>query len=406
MYGQWGHDPRIDDPECEPFEIPMQGLGLFACRRDAWPGLNPRLRGFGAEEGYLHEKVRQRGGRVLCHPQLGWLHRFSRPAGPSYPNIWEDRVRNYHIAWSEIGWDLAPVRSHFHELLGSDVDTDALLERARGQAEHPLNAFDGVFCLAGEDAAGGSHAHPTGISWRVERLVPGPGPGPEHRRLAGWRDAVSRAARRCYQHLLLLDADAAGGRVNVPSLSERDWDVCLLPDGSEGIPALDPGPGATLTGVAVAVHERAYKRLLADLPSDEAGQAEFLATWGSVDRYLVRNIADGTLAAIRPLPVGPGRDRPRRAAGVEIAELPDGLIVRQAGPPRIHQLNNTASAILDLCDGQRTLAQIAEVLAGAFGLETPPLAEAAACVAELRGNGVLVERAHYPAEIHLRPSES
>jgi len=158
--------------------------------------------------------------------------------------------------------------------------------------------------------------------------------------------------------------------------------------------------------VAVGVHERAYKRLLADLPSDEAGQAEFLATWGSVDRYLVRNIADGALAAIQPLPVGPGRDRPRRAAGVEIVELPDGLIVRQAEPPRIYQLNNTASAVLDLCDGQRTLAQIAEVLAEAFGLESPPLAEAAACVTELRGNGVLVERAHYPAEIRLRPPES
>lgn len=29
--------------------------------------------GFGGEEGYLQEKFRQRGGRVLCHPQLGWL---------------------------------------------------------------------------------------------------------------------------------------------------------------------------------------------------------------------------------------------------------------------------------------------------------------------------------------------
>jgi hypothetical protein len=122
MFGQWDRDPRIDEPGCEPFEIPMQGLGLFACRRDAWPGLNPRLRGFGGEEGYLHEKFRQRGGRVLCHPQLGWLHRFSRPAGVPYPNNWQDRVRNYAIAWSEIGWDLAPVRSHFTELLGCDLD--------------------------------------------------------------------------------------------------------------------------------------------------------------------------------------------------------------------------------------------------------------------------------------------
>jgi hypothetical protein len=69
----------------------------------------------------------------------------------------------------------------------------------------------------------------------------------------------------------------------------------------------------------------------------------------------------------------------------------------------MHQLNNTASVILDLCDEQRTLVQIAEVLAEAFELEGPPLQEVAACVAELRGTGVLLDRAHYPAEIRARP---
>ena len=86
MFGQWERDPRLDDPGREPFEIAMQGLGLFACRRSAWPGLNPRLRGFGGEEGYLHERFRRRGGRVLCHPRLGWAHRFARPIGIPYPN--------------------------------------------------------------------------------------------------------------------------------------------------------------------------------------------------------------------------------------------------------------------------------------------------------------------------------
>ena len=401
MYGQWGRDSRIDDPDCGPFEISMQGLGLFACRKDAWPGLNPRLRGFGGEEGYLHEKIRQRGGRVLCHPQLGWLHRFSRPAGSPYPNTWVDRVRNYHIAWSEIGWDLAPVGSHFRELLGSDADT--LLDRARVQAEHPLNAFDGVFGLAGEGTTGDSRAHPPEVSWRIERIAAGQAPGPAHRRLSGWHEAVRRAALRGYQHLLLLDGDAAAGHVPVPSLTERDWDICLLPNGGGPIQALDFSPNGTLAGLAVGVHERAYKRLLADLPADEAGQAEFVATWGSVDGYLLRSIADGTLTAIQPLPVGPAQDRPRRAAGIELAELPDGFIVRQAEPPRVHQLNNTASVILDLCDEQRTVIEIAEMLAGAFGLEGPPLQEVAACVAELRRTGVLLDRAHYPAEIRVRP---
>jgi hypothetical protein len=34
MFGQWGRDPRIDEPGCEPFEIATQGLGVFACRRE------------------------------------------------------------------------------------------------------------------------------------------------------------------------------------------------------------------------------------------------------------------------------------------------------------------------------------------------------------------------------------
>jgi hypothetical protein len=63
------------------------------------------------------------------------------------------------------------VRSHFRELLGSGLEADGLLERARQQAEHPMNVFDGVFCLAGE-VGGDSHAHPPEISWRIEHLVP------------------------------------------------------------------------------------------------------------------------------------------------------------------------------------------------------------------------------------------
>jgi len=87
-------------------------------------------------------------------------------------------------------------------------------------------------------------------------------------------------------------------------------------------------------------------------------------------------------------------DRPQRAAGIEIAELGRGLLVRQAEPPRVHQLNNTASIVLELCDGHHTVAEIAGALAGAFTLDAPPLDEAAACVAGLRRAGVLAGRDH------------
>ena len=118
MYGCWACDERGKDPEAPPFEIPMQGLGLFACRRAAWPGFNPKFRGFGGEEGYIHEKFRQRGGRALCLPFLRWMHRFNRPLGTPFPNKWEDRIRNYVIGFQELGLGTSEIEKHFTMLLG------------------------------------------------------------------------------------------------------------------------------------------------------------------------------------------------------------------------------------------------------------------------------------------------
>jgi glycosyltransferase involved in cell wall biosynthesis len=118
MFGQWANDPAGEDPDGPPFDIPFQGLGVFACSRNAWPGFNPGFRGFGGEEGYFHEKFRQAGGRTLCLPSLRWLHRFGRPMGVPYPNKWEDRIRNYLIGFDEVGWDTKEMQAHFGELLG------------------------------------------------------------------------------------------------------------------------------------------------------------------------------------------------------------------------------------------------------------------------------------------------
>ena len=121
MYGRWACDERGKDPDAAPFEIPMQGMGVFACRRAAWPGFNPNFRGFGGEEGYIHEKFRQRGGRTLCLPFLRWMHRFNRPNGVPYPNTWQDRIRNYVIGFRELGLATGPMEEHFSTLLGNDV---------------------------------------------------------------------------------------------------------------------------------------------------------------------------------------------------------------------------------------------------------------------------------------------
>ena len=131
MYGTWESSAEGTDPEHPPFEIPMQGLGLFACRREAWPGFNPAFRGFGGEEGYIHEKFRQRGGRTLCLPFLRWMHRFVRPLGIPYANLWEDRVRNYWIGFLELGWDTAPIAEHFEAFVGGGVGAAIVAKVAR-----------------------------------------------------------------------------------------------------------------------------------------------------------------------------------------------------------------------------------------------------------------------------------
>ena len=116
MYGTWGHLPRGKDKEGQAFPIHMHGLGLFACRSKAWPGFSPLFKGFGGEEGYIHEKFKQAGGKTWCLPWLRWLHRFDRPRGNVYPLHIEERIRNYAFGWLEIGRDLEPVAEHFEEL--------------------------------------------------------------------------------------------------------------------------------------------------------------------------------------------------------------------------------------------------------------------------------------------------
>lgn len=101
--GVWVHDPRGLDPAGAPFEIMQQGTGAFAVRRAAWPGFHPGFAGHGGNETYLMERIRERGGRVICLPALRWIHRFRHGHRKApYPLVWEDRVRNYLLAATDL----------------------------------------------------------------------------------------------------------------------------------------------------------------------------------------------------------------------------------------------------------------------------------------------------------------
>jgi hypothetical protein len=121
MWGVWGNDQRGEDPNGPPFEIQAQGLGLFSCRKDSWLGFNKEFRGFGGEEGYIHEKYRKNGKTTMCLPFLRWNHRFYRPSGVSYPNDLSQRFKNYLIGFKELGLNIDELKSHFEQSIDKTV---------------------------------------------------------------------------------------------------------------------------------------------------------------------------------------------------------------------------------------------------------------------------------------------
>tara|TARA_R100000750_G_scaffold52679_1_gene37915 strand:+ start:1164 stop:2054 length:891 start_codon:yes stop_codon:yes gene_type:complete len=105
MFGNWEFAEELFNAG-NPFEIPMQGCGLFSCKKEHWVGFNPKFRGFGGEEWYLQEKFRKHGGRALCLPFLQWMHRFNKVVNkPEYPLDMYARIRNFIIGWTELYGD-------------------------------------------------------------------------------------------------------------------------------------------------------------------------------------------------------------------------------------------------------------------------------------------------------------
>ena len=121
---------RFSIVRCQLVAIPWVAelCSLFSCRKDAWLSFNPRFRGFGGEEGYIHEKFRRAGRRCLCLPALRWMHRFSRPGGVPYRLTVEDKLRNYLIGHAELGMDIAPVLRHFADFLPSETIVATVLD--------------------------------------------------------------------------------------------------------------------------------------------------------------------------------------------------------------------------------------------------------------------------------------
>lgn len=306
MYGKWGTDDRGKAADNEPFEIGMQGLGMFACRKDSWLGLNPRFSGFGGEEGYLHEKFRQAGRRTLCLPFLRWTHRFLRPLGASYRNVWEDRIRNYHIGFQELGLDTSAIDEHFSSWLGAET-----YGRIRGdvyeELTNPFFYFDAIYYINLDSALERRQAiqerfAQLGIGHRVRRFSAVETPESHHIGCAlSHRRIVERAKQQGLQNVLIFEDDAvfldetlpALGR-SVEELKRLPWQVFHL-GGHKWQHRFPKAPGCRFLenpcteltcSHAVAYHHSVYQKILDDLPDEKIAMRQWLSTYGGIDQYL------------------------------------------------------------------------------------------------------------------------
>jgi hypothetical protein len=305
MFGVWGIDERGLDPNGEPFDIPLQGLGLAACRKSSWQGYNLRFRGFGGEEGYIHQKFRNAGAKTLCLPFLRWLHRFSRPMGVPYENAWEDRIRNYLIGFEEVGLDTNEVCEHFGDYINSAV-VERVLEQLANEKSNPFDFFDAIYCInmASEKERWlriQRRLRRLGILHRVRRFEAIETPESHHIGCAlSHRKIIEESRNRGYKNVLVLEDDALFHektleylRQSITELENQQWNMFYLGGMKWGkqfskLPHcrhLERPQGMTCAH-ALAYNSSFYDKLLTDLPADIPGMEDWIKTHAAIDKYL------------------------------------------------------------------------------------------------------------------------
>jgi len=70
------------------------------------------------------------------------------------------------------------------------------------------------------------------------------------------------------------------------------------------------------------------------------------------------------------------RKTPRHRPDYHLETLKDRIVLYHHGQPQVMQLNETASIIWQLCDGQRTTTQIARLLKDAYPEQASEIDEA------------------------------
>lgn len=311
MFGFWSTDERGMDVLGEPFDIPMQGLGLAACRKQAWQGYNPRFSGFGGEEGYIHQKFRNAGARTLCLPFLRWMHRFSRPMGVHYPNKWEERIRNYLIGFEEVGLDVELLRQHFYGVTSQKV-VEEIVQQIKDEENDPFNFFDGIYCINLDREVGRWQKMEVrlkmlGIRDRVIRFSAIETPESHHIGCAlSHRNIIENARKKGFQNVLVLEDDAMFHDETLKHLSNSlvelkhlDWNAFYLGGMKWGEVNAEPyakingcryleTPRRMTTTHAIAYNAGLMDIILEDLPDNIEAMKSWLKKHRAIDQYLTK----------------------------------------------------------------------------------------------------------------------
>jgi hypothetical protein len=84
-------------------------------------------------------------------------------------------------------------------------------------------------------------------------------------------------------------------------------------------------------------------------------------------------------------------DHPKPNQELEVIASDEGFVIHDARRGIIHYLNETAAVVFSLCDGRRSVLEIADLVQQHYGLEQPPIDDITQTVAELTEQGVMVE---------------
>lgn len=198
-------------------------------------------------------------------------------------------------------------------MLCPKIPVVAVARQAMTGVANPFGFFDAIFCL-NLDRESRRWREATlryqtlGIAAQVERFPAILTPDNHHRGCAlSWRQMIAEASRRDYTHLLVFEDDAvflddtpAVVGVAVAELAIQEWDLCYLGAAvwAQQFPFVNGSTvlqecGPVTCTHALAVHRRAFARLLADIPPDGVTFDAWLSRWVAIDQYLSSAIYDG-----------------------------------------------------------------------------------------------------------------